>query len=63
MGVMSSLEKLFVNRFNERRSQDTFQLISDALTLPQESSLLELGAVRGALSPTVAGWRAGVLVC
>jgi ubiquinone/menaquinone biosynthesis C-methylase UbiE len=50
MGVMSSLEKLFVNKFNERISRNAFQVVSDALTLPQESSVLELGAGRGALS-------------
>jgi cyclopropane fatty-acyl-phospholipid synthase-like methyltransferase len=49
MGVMSSLDKLFVNRFNESTSRDAFELVSRALTLPQESTLLELGAGRGTL--------------
>jgi hypothetical protein len=30
MGVMSSVEKLFVNRFNEMISRNAFQVVGDA---------------------------------
>ena len=50
MGVMSGLEKLVVNRFNERESRSLFELIRGALRLPENGSILELGAGKGGLS-------------
>lgn len=51
MGVMSSFEKFFVNRSAERNAEEVIELIGQSgVTIPTGSSILELGAGKGAVS-------------
>jgi len=50
MGVMSGFGKYFVNRLNEYTSGKAFEAVRDALVLPTNSAILELGAGKGGLS-------------
>jgi hypothetical protein len=44
MGVMSRFEKFFVNRASERNAQEFLKMIREGLTVPDGTSMLELGA-------------------
>jgi ubiquinone/menaquinone biosynthesis C-methylase UbiE len=50
MGVISRFEKFFVNRASERNAQEFLKMTREGVTVPNGTSMLELGAGKGALS-------------
>jgi ubiquinone/menaquinone biosynthesis C-methylase UbiE len=50
MGVISRFEKFFVNRASERNAQEFLKMTRAGVSVPRGTSMLELGAGKGALS-------------
>jgi ubiquinone/menaquinone biosynthesis C-methylase UbiE len=50
VGIISRFEKFFVNRASERNAQKFLEMIREGISVPRGTSMLELGAGKGALS-------------
>jgi ubiquinone/menaquinone biosynthesis C-methylase UbiE len=50
MGIISRIEKFFVNRVSERNAQEFLKMTRESASVPSGTSMLDLGAGKGALS-------------